>query len=324
MAFRPEEELKDLQANIEHKANLPSRLLLKAFMKAESTRRGVSLEDVRKNKLQEVTKNLQGEATSNILQFGVIERGSPAFQSFLTAIHAIFTPEQLQQFRKNARLRSQDARVINGLRVLSARELKDSRDFFENKFKGYKRKEDRAEKNKKDAPKKEESIVPSAEILKEHALELQKMRLAIERLLSEVDLQVGSRGDLRSIIRRHPEAGADIGIILLTRELLDKIERTQEVRVGGQRTLQAMGRSIQEDISALFTKDLDASAKLIKNALGLPKKNAFWGSLAVAASFPAGIVFPVLRAVFIIPKALAIGAKDAFVLTGRGNERPKK
>lgn len=315
MALSSMEQFQDRRAELGHTIDLIQRAregILYTILKLDHQRQGRPIEEIRKTHLQKILAELQDEAASNALQLGVLERNSPAFQRLLTSLHVIFTPEQLRKFREDARPRFGIFRPLTGAGVSTKKELGDSEQFFQNKFKAY------------DAdPAHPSRHSPDTPVLAQHALQSRNMRLIIKRLFSETDLAPGGQpGDLRAILRRHPEIGADIGALLLAKETLDSIERNQEIFSNGRRTLEGIGRSIQEDIQTIFTEDLAGIQQQIEFTLRASQKNYFWGPLSVFL-VPLRAIIPTLRIIFAIPRALAVGTRDAFVLTGRANERPR-
>ncbi len=327
MALSRGEQFKDGLMEVKHGVDIPNRLfkepIFTVLANIESFYNKTPVEEIRKRKFLEIITDLQKEATPDASNFGIIEYSSRAFQEFITAIHVIFTPEQIRKFKEDARPRFGIFRTIIGPGKLSKKELKDSEDFFQNKFKAYSQKPDTPEKDKKTKPEKEQTHTPKSATLAEHALASRNMRLVLKRLLSEADLAPrSSRGDLRSILRRHPEIGADIGMILLTKGLLDHTEKAQERQSNGRRVFDGMARSIQKDLCALHEKDLHGVLDQIEWTKDLSKKNYFWGPVSIFL-LPLRLIPPILRTFFSIPKSFAIGARDAFVFTGYGNKRPQ-
>jgi hypothetical protein len=316
MALSPEERFQDIRRETEYAFNPMLRIregIFHARVAIESRASHLPEEEVRKHLLEEALHRLSSEAST-----GIVDRRSPAFQEFLIAIHAIFTPEQLRKFREDARPRFHIFRTLTGSATPSKKELGDSEKFFQDTFEPYDYKVFNPKNPKSPVdPAQKIEHVPNKTALAQHALESRHLRQVLTRLTTEPDIKQGvARGDLRAILRRHPEIGADIGMILLTKELLDGIEHAQEIRSGGRRVLQAIGRGIQEDMSKTFGSDLEWVGEQMRNACAFAKKNYFWGPLSAALS-PLLLIFPALRATFAIPRALLLGARDAFVMTKR-------
>lgn len=295
-------------------------------IKAEQAARHMSPEDARKQSLHNALLALQAKAATHALSCGIIERNSPAFQDFFTSLHIIFTPEQIRKFREDARdTRSRGRgtfRDLAGSSVPTKKELDDSKDFFQKKFEGYTFQVYNPKDPKRPLnPEKKIEHIPDRALLAQHALESRHMRQVLTRLLSETDITPGAaRGDLRAILRRHPEIGADIGFILLTKEFLDGIERAQEIRSNGRRVLAGLGRSLMEDMSAIFQKDLKGIFDQLEYSRNLWGNHPFFSFLSLGL-VPLRAIVPALRLTFALPRALLVGARDAWVFTKRGNER---
>ncbi|MBI2644997.1 hypothetical protein HYW94_02370 [Candidatus Uhrbacteria bacterium] len=324
MALNPEEKLQDFWSETKHAIDPIQRLregILYAWMThlERFTKSGKMPEEVRKDHLKNALTALQQEAVSTSLDFGIIECGSPAFQDFLTTIHAIFTPEQIRKFREDARPRFGVFEPLAGPKTPTKKELDDSKNFFQNKFKNYRFKvyNQKDPKHPKD-PEKTPEYFPDSVILAQHALESRHMRQILARLLSEKAIAPGTRGDLQPILRRNRKIGADIGMILLIKEQLDAIERAQESKLQRRRAFEGISRGLQEDVSAIFSKDLEGILKQTDRLKNWKNNNIFFTALSV----PLVATLPILRAIFAIPRSLMLGARDMFVLTRRGNKRP--